>query len=266
MGRYKDVAIEQAGLDDEYRGFDAGGEESARGPLILALAVGVMLVFGAVIWNTYRAGVRDELGGVPSILADAAPYKRAPDTPGGIEVPDTDKRFYDQLDASERPQVETASLDVTGPAEALSGGPPMELRPGMAEAAPVSPAISAADIAPLAEAAPAAPEAVEVAPPVASVPAEAEPSPQFAFSGDGQFLVQVAAFRSEAAADDAWRKAAAAEPSLYRGAAKHIQKADLGAKGVFYRLRIGTFAERSEAAAFCTALKDSGSNCIVVSG
>lgn len=32
-------------------------EDAARGPLILALAVGVLLVFGAVVWNTYRQGI-----------------------------------------------------------------------------------------------------------------------------------------------------------------------------------------------------------------
>jgi hypothetical protein len=68
------------------------------------------------------------------------------------------------------------------------------------------------------------------------------------------------------AAEAAWRKASSARPDIYQGASKQIQRADLGAKGVFYRLRVGTFAERSEASAFCDALKASGENCIVVTG
>jgi hypothetical protein len=45
-----------------------------------------------------------------------------------------------------------------------------------------------------------------------------------------------------------------------------IQRADLGSEGVFYRLRVGAFADRSEASAFCDAVKEAGANCIVVNG
>ena len=91
-------------------------------------------------------------------------------------------------------------------------------------------------------------------------------SPQFAFSDSGQYLVQVAAFRSQDAAEAAWRKSSAEHPDLYRGAGKRIQRADLGAKGVFYRLRVGGFSQKTEADAFCDALKAQGDNCIVVTG
>ncbi len=270
MARYQDVSLETASPDDEYRGFDVGEDDSARGPLILALAVGVMLVFGAVIWNTYRAGVRDTDGGVPSVMADTTPYKRKPADPGGVTVPDTDKRFYDQIDASERKPIETASLPTSPPTGELllSGGPPADLRPQAPDLAEMPAAQNAVE--PLvAESAPNAVTTVALSPaspPEALVDAPQPSAPQFAFSASGAYLVQVAAFRSEEAAEDSWRKAVAAQPGLYRGSAKHIQKADLGAKGVFYRLRIGAFEERSEAAAFCEALKASGSPCIVVNG
>lgn len=106
-------------FEDDYRSFD-GSEESARGPLILTLLLGVMLIFAAVIWNTYKQGIRPDPAGLPVIMADSTPYKSRPDDPGGIVAPDLDRRIYDQLDGNER-----GDLD-----QILQGGPPIELRPG----------------------------------------------------------------------------------------------------------------------------------------
>ena len=124
MSRYRYSADEASPFEDDYRGFEIRDDETARGPLILALAIGVLLVFGAVVWNTYRQGVRSNGAGLPSVIADAQPYKRVPDERGGLEVRDTDKRFYDQMDASER-DVEVADLSGDEEPDLLQGGPPM---------------------------------------------------------------------------------------------------------------------------------------------
>ncbi|MEZ6000572.1 SPOR domain-containing protein [Hyphomonas sp.] len=275
MSRYRYGADEASPFEDDYRGFDIRDDETARGPLILALAIGVLLVFGAVVWNTYRQGVRSNGAGLPSVIADAQPYKRVPDERGGLEVRDTDKRFYDQMDASERVP-DLANLDNGDGSDLLQGGPPIDLRPNDDDmdgsdpdnGMPNSVADEVAELADLSrpdrriESEPLAPMSVTRAPP----PPPRDMSPQFAFSEGGLYLVQVAAFRTEDAAEAAWRKSAAAHPDLYRGAGKHIQRADLGAKGVFYRLRVGGFSQKTEADAFCDALKAQGDNCIVVTG
>jgi hypothetical protein len=275
MSRYRYGADEASPFEDDYRGFDIRDDETARGPLILALAIGVLLVFGAVVWNTYRQGVRSNGGGLPSVIADAQPYKRIPDERGGLEVRDTDKRFYDQMDASERIP-DLASLDGGDGSDMLQGGPPIDLRPTDDEVdgsdpdngMPNSVADEVAELADLSR-----PdrgidsEALAPMPaPRAPLPPPREVSPQFAFSEGGQYLVQVAAFRTQDAAEAAWRKSASEYPNLYRGAGKRIQRADLGAKGVFYRLRVGGFSQKKEADAFCDALKAEGDNCIVVTG
>jgi hypothetical protein len=275
MSRYRYGADEASPFEDDYRGFDIRDDETARGPLILALAIGVLLVFGAVVWNTYRQGVRSNGGGLPSVIADAQPYKRIPDERGGLEVRDTDKRFYDQMDASERVP-DLASLDGGDGSDMLQGGPPIDLRPTDDEVdgsdpdngMPNSVADEVAELADLSR-----PdrgidsEALAPMPaPRAPLPPPREVSPQFAFSEGGQYLVQVAAFRTQDAAEAAWRKSASEHPNLYRGAGKRIQRADLGAKGVFYRLRVGGFSQKTEADAFCDALKAEGDNCIVVTG
>ena len=281
MSRYRYGNDEASPFEDDYRGFEIRDDETARGPLILALAIGVLLVFGAVVWNTYRQGVRSNGAGIPSVIADAQPYKRVPDERGGLEVRDTDKRFYDQMDASER-EVDVADNGSQG--DLLQGGPPIELRPGMDEedtdpenGMPNAIADEVEALADLSKPDRGTPDSgVDVASldpvPLPRAPAPApvavprDVSPQFAFSESGQYLVQVAAFRSEDAAEAAWRKSSGEHPALYRGAGKRIQRADLGAKGVFYRLRVGAFAEKSEATAFCDALKAAGDNCIVVTG
>lgn len=276
--------------EDDYRGFDMRDDEGSRGPLILALAIGVLLVFGAVVWNTYSQGVRTADGGLPVITADASSYKSVPDEPGGFEAPDLNKRIYDQLDGGERP-ITVASAPVnTVPAQlpplgsdpVLTGGPPVELRP-------VSPATPAADETPrnpiVAEQAatlealsgqnqptagtqvasltptrlPAPGYVAEVA---TSLPTA--PLPMFAFNTSGDFMVQIAAFRSEDSANRAWNTATRTMPAIYAGAEKHVQRADLGARGIFYRLRVGSFSQRGDATSFCNALKAKQQQCIVV--
>lgn len=269
-------------FEDDYRGFGPGDGETARGPLILALVAGVVLIFGAVIWNTYKQGVRSEAGALPIIYADASPYKRAPDNPGGVTAPDQERRIYDQIDGSDR-AVTTASAGAAaqnaasendgGQGELLQGGPPIELRPGeetdLDEATGIPraalPQVAAlADLDNLPDTAPVAASAASVAP--KPEPSLTLPSSKFAFNTSGDFLVQIAALRTQEAADAAWGGAVGANPGMFTGAEKRIQRADLGAKGVFYRLRVGAFAQRTEASEFCDALKARGETCIVVSG
>lgn len=79
-----------------------------------------------------------------------------------------------------------------------------------------------------------------------------------------EFSVQVAAFRSTTAAQAAYAGLLVRHPNLMEGQPVNVQKADLGDKGVFYRLRIGIFDNRGAAKAFCGELKQVGENCLVV--
>ena len=263
-------------FDDDYRGFDTT-EEGARGPLILALAVGVMLIFGAVIWNTYRQGIRGDTQLPPIVLADASPYKTVPEEPGGLEMPDQNRRIYDQIDGSERAApdgpIAVSADDDVDINRLLQGGPPIELRPGQEAEIDEVTGIPRAAIEQLEALEDKETVQVEALPDVLSptetvvapAPDEIAPTPS-RFTADGDFLVQVAALRTQQAADAAWDDIARAEPTLFSGAEKNIQRADLGAKGVFYRVRVGTFGAREQATSFCDTLKERGRNCIVVSG
>jgi hypothetical protein len=43
----------------------------------------------------------------------------------------------------------------------------------------------------------------------------------------------------------------------------NIQEADLGAKGIYYRVRVGPWAARAEAVQVCESLRSAGGDCIV---
>jgi cell division protein FtsN len=43
----------------------------------------------------------------------------------------------------------------------------------------------------------------------------------------------------------------------------NIQEADLGAKGTYYRVRVGPWASRGEAVQVCERLRAAGGDCIV---
>ena len=258
-------------FSDDYRGYDLGESEGARGPLILALVGGVLLNFGAVIWNTYKAGVRTDAGALPIVYADAEPYKTRPEKPGGVIAPDQERRIYDELDGSDRSDAgfETALNTAADEEEVLQGGPPINLRPGeetdLDEATGI-PRAALAQVEALADLNSVPDEGQNTAAVPASAPAPTAAAQKFAFNASGEYLVQIAALRSQAAADAAWAKTTAKSPEMYFGAEKRVQRADLGAKGVFYRLRVGAFEARADATEFCNALKATDQTCIVVAG
>jgi len=69
--------------------------------------------------------------------------------------------------------------------------------------------------------------------------------------------------RSEADAQAAFRSLQAKYPNQLGGREPILRRADLGAKGVYYRALVGPFASMEEAAGMCSSLKAAGGNCIV---
>lgn len=84
-------------------------------------------------------------------------------------------------------------------------------------------------------------------------------------AAQGGFFVQVGAFGSGDEALSAWSRFQSDMPDLAAGYGPDVQVADLGARGVFHRLRVAGFAERDAASAFCAALKQRGRDCLVKS-
>lgn len=98
-----------------------------------------------------------------------------------------------------------------------------------------------------------------------AAPADASPAVTGSVKrgGEDDYLVQVAARQSENEALSAFTQLQQQFPDLLGPYKPLIQMADLGAKGVWYRVRIGPMQQKMSAATLCERLKSAGGDCIV---
>ncbi len=228
-------------LPEEYA---ADSDMTGRRMLIAALTVIVLAIFGGLVWYSYMEG--NDNGPVPAVRADKSVVKIKPSNPGGLEVPDQDKRVFDrvtadQLDAPES-LAPSAEIPVDRPTDATADEMADEV---VSEVAPD-----------------AASEGQEATTEAVVKPADQGPAKRAVIEGD--FLIQLGAFGKKQSAEKLWRKLRQENVALFAGLAPDIMMVDLGKKGVLYRLRGGMLAERASADAICAALKAKKQACIVV--
>lgn len=77
-------------------------------------------------------------------------------------------------------------------------------------------------------------------------------------ASDGDFVVQISARRTQQDALAAFSGLQSKYGDVLTGYRPLIQRADLGAKGVFYRLRVGPMASKDSAVSVCSKLKAKG--------
>ena len=75
--------------------------------------------------------------------------------------------------------------------------------------------------------------------------------------------MQVSSQRSEADAENAFKNIQAKHSSVLGGQPHTVKRADLGAKGVYYRAMVGPFGTRDQAIQLCSSLKAAGGDCVV---
>ncbi len=80
--------------------------------------------------------------------------------------------------------------------------------------------------------------------------------------GDG-YLVQISSQRSVDQAQSSYADIQKRYPSVLGKLNPVIQEADLGTKGIYYRVRVGPWASRDDAIKVCESLKAAGGNCFV---
>lgn len=282
-------------FDADADSYHARAGSRLRNWLILGaavLAVGVAVAVGLRL----VAGGGDSANGIPVISADQRPIKIRPDDRGGMQVPNQDKLVYGRLEqgdgdakverllpAAEQPvpppaapmvppkPVAPAMPEVLKPAAPVAAPPvqtpaPVAVRPvePMQAPAPVPvPAPAKVASAPLPAPAP-APAPVKAAPVVAPAPVAA-PAPVVkptAVAG-GDYLVQLGALRSAPDAEKEWGRIQRANADVLGGLKSDVVQVDLGAKGVFWRLRAGPLNEQS-ARQVCGELKNRSQGCMVV--
>jgi hypothetical protein len=83
-----------------------------------------------------------------------------------------------------------------------------------------------------------------------------------ALASSGAVFVQLSAQKSANAAKSTYHDLQAKFPTIFGKLDPHIQRADLGDKVVYYRLRIGPFAS-AEAQKVCGSYQVAGGNCFI---
>jgi hypothetical protein len=143
--------------------------------------------------------------------------------------------------------------------------PRISAPPGPYKVQPPADAAAAPDATESAVYETAAPAAEAAAPDAETAPAAGPPqlpaAPQFV--ANGPYVAQLAALQSEAAVEQAWRRLSSRAPQLFQPARLDVERADLGPRGVYYRVRAGYFPDRANAARFCERIRQMGQDCIV---
>jgi len=223
---------------------DGGG----RARLVAGAFVGLALLGGVIVALSLNDGgsgvapVSPEITALPDETpTPAAPAQmaQAPETPATPEPADAEASAPGA--AEEAPELR-ASAEPAEPA-------------APEESAPIS--ITPPALQPEA----AAPAAAEPAPEKAAAAEPAAPAP-VAASG-GAYVVQIMALREEGAAKTAWATLQKKHPAILGGHALDIEKADLGDKGTYYRVRAAGFETKADAQSACSSLKSAGQDCLV---
>ena len=278
-------------IDPSERPYYAGEEEPRRSSFIRnLLVICVMLGCAGAIYFAYNKGKQAGGGGtggaIPLIRADQDPTKKKPDDAGG-SVPDQDKLVYNPNDPNgakvERllpppEQPLPKPVPVPGATDTL---PAQNVAPVAApQAAPPTAAIGVATNAasqqanatglmtapPGAKAVPGIeiPPAPPPQPAQAAAPAKPVPLTPAAPAATGPLRVQIAATKDEPSARAEFARLQKAHADLLGNLSATVVKADLGDKGVFYRIQAGPIADKAQADKLCAQLKPLGIGCIVV--
>ncbi|HET8919628.1 MAG TPA: SPOR domain-containing protein [Xanthobacteraceae bacterium] len=162
----------------------------------------------------------------------------------------------------------TIRADQSGAPDAVAGSSPsVPGRPGTQSPQGSNGPLSIVPSSAEASAAPARPRPAPAQPvplnkPPANETASASPVAAPVATGGG-YTVQVSSQRSEEEAQSSFRDLQAKYPNVLGGRAPIIRRADLGAKGIFFRTMVGPFASADEATELCSNLKAAGGSCLV---
>jgi hypothetical protein len=223
-----------------------------RGLVASLVALVVIGVFAGGLWFAYQQGIKH--GGVitgaadvPLIRADERPTKVKPEKPGGMEVPDRDKLIYTQKRAAVEHLLPPPERPMPRPTAPSAAAPPGPLQPPLVPAGAANPAQQAQ----LQQAAGKSPVKADAAAIVAK-PATAQKT--------GGTRIQLASVRSEDAARQEWDRIRRANPDLLGSVSATPVRADLGEKGVFYRLQTAPIVDAERV---CGELKRRNIGCII---
>lgn len=79
----------------------------------------------------------------------------------------------------------------------------------------------------------------------------------------GEWVVQIASFRSESDAEAAWLAFRSRFADIASGLVPDVASVEIANRGTYHRLRIAAFTTREDAVAFCASLQGRGQDCLV---
>jgi SPOR domain len=238
-----------------------------------------------VVWLAYTQGAARGGTETPVLTAENGPARIAPQNPGGAEQPYKGFKIYEKPTLPDDNANNNSSAVTPAPAPAkatpVAESAPVAtrapvpqsniLRPSVREAPTTSSASKVAAAAPApATGKPASVPAKPAPAPVSTktavvIPKQApvSPAPIAAPKSSGAFVLQIGSYKSHAQADAAWKAYKAKHADLVASSSDEIQQANLGGKGIWYRLRITGFRSEVAASAMCSLLKADGGSCIL---
>ena len=239
---------------------DARDDEPPRRPrrvLATVLALVIMGLFSGGLWFAYvqgkhHAGSDAASGDVPLIRADERPTKVKPEQPGGMEIPDRDKLIYNPT----RKVVE----HLLAPAEKPMPRPAPS--PSQTDAArPSTGAMPPASSTP--ENPPAVTQMAQPQQQAAASPSKAGQAPSSPSKSATGTRLQLGSLRSEDAARQEWERIKRKNSDLLGSLSATPVRADLGDKGIYYRIQAGPIADPAAAERICGELKQRSIGCIL---
>lgn len=274
-----------------------GISKSALRWIVASLSI---ILFVTILCLSYSIGVGDaQNGAIPIIRADGTAIKIRPDNPGGRKYPHQDLTIYNsfrddishknnqlrndsgkptalKLTSEEKTENVNNTLfsdnqnnlvTVSEPQKEKNINNPIpntvpkfnmptenteaEIKKIVTESNPPVTLVTKAEIP------------NKIITPVVNKPQEQTQSPVTSNVTPRAYL-QIGAYRSEADALVGFNKAKTKFTQL-TGAGHNIVKADLGAKGIYYRLRIGPFANKQDSMNICHQLQAKGQACLFIS-
>jgi hypothetical protein len=229
----------------------------ARGIASSALVLLVMAAFAGGVWFAHFAGRRHggAAGNVPLIRADSRPMKVRPAAPGGMVIPDQHMLVYGErrheVEHLLPPPEAPLPRPVPPPPAPKPQAAPVPASPVPASAAPTPPAPALAK-------APTAPPAPPAAP---AKPAPAPLRPVIARTGG--IRLQLGSVRTPDEARREWQHLKETNADLLGSIDGFAVRADLGAKGIYYRIETAPLADPAVAARICGELKRRGDGCLL---
>lgn len=289
LNEFRQKIAEQSNISFEER-----KNELNRSKSVFIGAVSGVILAGIVGWFVLSPRYAQESNAeIPVIRRPQTAIKVQPTEPGGMEILNQDKSVYGILDKSEddskvvenllpppeEPKLPVITPDAEAPKKAISVEDIIDKQDGTDKiAAEAERIIQSVEAVPVKENVP-EDKTVTVAEAVKQEPAEIEvkeqpkPSPAAVVIPEkedvielkipaGTWQVQLMSSNNKSAVEKSW-KSLTQKYNVLAKQPHEIEEADLGTKGIFYRLKAGAFKTKPEADTLCNDVKALGGTCIV---